>query len=151
MPSNIFQKSDYLEIVSRIEKLNADNERKWGTMNISEMLNHCGKQLELGLGKIEQNDLEGSFIMRTSFGKWVALYGLPWFKGVSTPQKMDIKKNTYMVGRFQKEKDLLFELLKEVLEKRNLNPHPFFGSLSEKDWGRLIWKHLDYHLRQFNG
>ncbi len=28
-------------------------------------------------------------------------------------------------------------------------PHPVFGRLSVDDWGRLSWKHLDHHLRQF--
>jgi hypothetical protein len=27
--------------------------------------------------------------------------------------------------------------------------HPFFGRLSGDEWGRLIYKHLDHHLRQF--
>ncbi len=151
MPSNIFQKTDYLEIISRIKNLSTDNRRMWGTMNITEMLNHCSKQLELGLGKIEQNGIEGSFIMRTGFGRWFALYGVSWFRGLSTPKRMNVKENQYKIEGFQKEKDVLLMLLKEVLEKRSLKPHPFFGALSQKDWGRLIWKHLDHHLRQFNG
>ena len=27
--------------------------------------------------------------------------------------------------------------------------HPAFGRLSGVEWGRICWKHLDYHLRQF--
>ena len=27
--------------------------------------------------------------------------------------------------------------------------HPVFGRLSGREWGRICWKHLDYHLRQF--
>jgi hypothetical protein len=27
--------------------------------------------------------------------------------------------------------------------------HPFFGRLSGGDWGWLMYKHLDHHLRQF--
>jgi hypothetical protein len=27
--------------------------------------------------------------------------------------------------------------------------HPYFGPLTPGDWGRLCWKHLDHHLRQF--
>ncbi|SEC83173.1 Protein of unknown function [Tenacibaculum sp. MAR_2009_124] len=151
MPSNIFQETDYREIVLRLEELHAHNQRKWGTMNTTEMLKHCSKQLELALGKIEQNGVEGSFVMRTSFGKWIGLYGLPWFRGLSTPEKMNVKKSNDEIASFAIEKSLLLSLLKEVLENRSLNPHPFFGSLSQKDWGRLIWKHLDHHLRQFNG
>jgi hypothetical protein len=29
------------------------------------------------------------------------------------------------------------------------DPHPFFGPLSPGEWDRLMWKHIDHHLRQF--
>ena len=29
------------------------------------------------------------------------------------------------------------------------DPHPLFGSLTAEEWDRLMWKHLDHHLRQF--
>ena len=28
-------------------------------------------------------------------------------------------------------------------------PHVFFGPLAPEEWDRLMWKHLDHHLRQF--
>ena len=27
--------------------------------------------------------------------------------------------------------------------------HSFLGRLSGEEWGRMMWKHLDHHLRQF--
>ena len=30
-----------------------------------------------------------------------------------------------------------------------LAPSPVFGRLSRRGWGRLMWRHLDHHLRQF--
>jgi hypothetical protein len=29
------------------------------------------------------------------------------------------------------------------------HPHSFFGKLTQEQWGILIYKHLDHHLRQF--
>ena len=29
--------------------------------------------------------------------------------------------------------------------------HGFFGKLNGQEWGRLVYKHLDHHLRQFGG
>jgi hypothetical protein len=31
------------------------------------------------------------------------------------------------------------------------HPHPFFGRLKPQQWAILMYKHLDHHLRQFNG
>src|SRR5437868_14203612 len=28
-------------------------------------------------------------------------------------------------------------------------PHPMFGKMTPKEWGKLLQIHLDYHLRQF--
>ncbi len=28
-------------------------------------------------------------------------------------------------------------------------PHPMFGTLTVKEWGKLLQIHIDYHLRQF--
>jgi hypothetical protein len=29
------------------------------------------------------------------------------------------------------------------------NPHPAFGSLPNWEWGRLMYRHIDHHFRQF--
>jgi Protein of unknown function (DUF1569) len=29
------------------------------------------------------------------------------------------------------------------------HPHTFFGKMTADDWGVLMYKHLDHHLRQF--
>jgi hypothetical protein len=31
------------------------------------------------------------------------------------------------------------------------HPHGFIGRVTGEEWGRLQWKHLDHHLRQFGG
>ncbi len=28
-------------------------------------------------------------------------------------------------------------------------PHPLFGRMTARQWGKLLQMHLDYHLRQF--
>jgi len=30
-----------------------------------------------------------------------------------------------------------------------MSPRCFFGKLSGKEWGELMYKHIDHHLRQF--
>jgi hypothetical protein len=34
-------------------------------------------------------------------------------------------------------------------EKAATYTHAFFGKLSGREWGELMYKHLDHHLRQF--
>jgi hypothetical protein len=43
----------------------------------------------------------------------------------------------------------LLQRLNEFFSARQYSPHPFFGNLNNKDWGRLAWKHFNHHLLQF--
>lgn len=151
MTQNIFNKDDYSKILDRITVLNELSQRKWGTMTINQMLQHCAIQLKLALGLNNQSGFEGPSIMRTRIGRWLVIYVVPWSKGLPTPTKMNLINSKVSHFDFKKEQESLLELLDRVYYDRNLYPHPFFGKLNEKDWGRLIWKHLDHHLKQFNG
>ncbi len=151
MASNIFKQQDYQGIVKRIETLESTNEKEWGKMSIVQMLEHCSLQLKLGLGHIELSGYEGPGIQRTWFGRKSFLYAMPWTKGLPTPSQMNMIKNSLLFKEFDFEKDQLIKLLEEVQKNPNLKPHAFFGAMNQKDWGRLIWKHLDYHLKQFGG
>ena len=149
MAEHIFIETDYLTIQNRIQALTADHHRRWGTMTLNEMLEHCAIQLKLALGKIEQKHFEGPSIQRSRFIRWAALYAVPWFRGLPTPSRMNTKRNQVQAADLETGKEQLLALLDEVQLAGDLKPHPFFGSLNRKDWGRLIWKHLDHHLRQF--
>ncbi len=149
MASNIFQSLDYSSIIQRIDSLQPDSPKRWGKMDIIQMLEHCAIQLRLALGIIPQTNTEGSSLMRTKFGRWVSLYALPWSKGLPTPQKMNMVANNISVDDFQAKKEALLDLLGMVIVKQDFRPHPFFGKLDKKYWGRLIWKHIDHHLKQF--
>ena len=146
---NIFNSIDYDKIVTRVNSLNPNSKRQWGTMYINEMLEHCTLQLKLAMFEIQGTKNESSFLLRTQVGKWLGLYGPPWQKGSITPSQMNIKKQSLTVKGFDKEKDQLLNYLTQVITKDSFQEHPIFGKLNKKDWGRLIWKHLDHHLRQF--
>lgn len=151
MASNIFNQQDYQVILRRISTLSSGNQKKWGKMNLNQMLKHCSIQLKLGLGHVEQPGYEGPAIQRSWFVYKSFLYVIPWPKGLPTPSKMNIVKNNIPSLQFTEEKKQLIKLLGEVQSNSNLRPHPFFGPLNQKDWGRLIWIHLDHHLKQFGG
>jgi len=151
MPHNIFKEPDYESIVKRVENLRRETRSVWGKMNLLQMLEHCSLQLQLALGMIQQSTFEGPSIMRTNLGRWLALYAMPWSKNLRTPSKMNMHLNNTPVPDFENAKEQLLELLNEVKTSQELKPHPFFGPMSQKDWGRLIWKHLDHHLKQFGG
>ncbi|MEO6038502.1 MAG: DUF1569 domain-containing protein, partial [Saprospiraceae bacterium] len=46
---------------------------------------------------------------------------------------------------------LLIHRLANLAPEARLEPHPVFGPISREDAGRLYWRHIDHHLRQFGG
>ena len=147
---NIFNDADYHLTVQRIKSLTVDSKRRWGKMNINQMLEHCSIQLKLALNLLPSKRYEGSFIFRTQLGRWLTLYVIPWPHGAATPSQMNMLKNNVAEQDFLTEKNQLLFLLGEIKQKQMLTPHPFYDELNQKDWGRLIWKHINHHLKQFS-
>jgi hypothetical protein len=62
---------------------------------------------------------------------------------------MDASVNGMIITDFESDKHLLLIRIKEFTSATSFSPHPFFGKLGNKDWGRLAWKHINHHLVQF--
>src|SRR5277367_156277 len=53
---------------------------------------------------------------------------------------------------FAYEKSQLLKILEVDWNARTEDawkPHPMFGKMTPKEWGKLLQIHVDYHLRQF--
>ena len=66
--------------------------------------------------------------------------------------KHDILRNAGYDGDFYYKFGAPLKLLNELNNQRKRDdwqPHPAFGKLSKEQWGKMQYKHLDHHLRQF--
>lgn len=144
----IFNTQDKAIIIQRINQLSFTSSRQWGTMRVEEMLWHLRCQLELALGLRERKTMIKSYLSLPVF-RWMALYIIPWPKGSATAPEMNVKKTNPEVQQFDKERELLLQRIAEVETATALGPHPLFGQMNKKLWGRLIWKHINHHLKQF--
>jgi Protein of unknown function (DUF1569) len=149
MAATIFNSTNYQSIVQRINRLSIQSQRQWGKMTVSQMLQHCIIQLKIALAISPSPKTQGSAFFRTSIGRWTILYLVPWPKGSATPSDMNMEENGVAVQNFENAGIQLVQLLQQAQQQDSFGIHPFFGTLNKKEWGRLIWKHLDHHLRQF--
>lgn len=144
----LYQKEALEEIIGRINKLTPSTQRLWGKMNVDQMFAHCSIGLETAMGlKYFPQLLMGKLIGR--FFKSFGIGDRPISKnGPTNPGFIFIKT----MG-FEKEKENLIVLAKQFSEggetKCTSNPHSFFGKLTPDEWGMLMYKHLDHHLKQF--
>lgn len=149
---NIVNKKNREDILARITNLKETNAALWGKMSANEMLCHLADQVRVSLYQIRTRDFS-NFFSRTVLSKLVLL-GLPAPKGkVKTFPEIDLAKGRGTKPTvFENDKLLLNKVVSDFIEKENefkYQPHSAFGSFSKNEWGRIIYIHFDYHLKQF--
>ena len=146
---NLLNPGDYDLLVQRINTISSLSENLWGRMNVNQMVIHLKDQLDIALGHMPAK-AQGPDLFHTIIGRYLALYVVPWRKGkLITPSEMDADRKGMVITNFESDKHLLLIRMKEFKDATTFAPHPFFGKLSKRDWGRLAWKHINHHLLQF--
>ncbi|WP_374462783.1 DUF1569 domain-containing protein [Chryseobacterium sp.] len=137
--------------MDRISMLSENSQRKWGKMNVCQMLKHCDLVLQVALEKLDLpriNILFETIGICTKIEMYVFNNGIP--RNMPTFQKLIVNFEC----DFDESKANLLKTLEEFREVccNNKLPgrHRLFGSMTEKDWPFLEYKHLDHHLKQFN-
>jgi hypothetical protein len=142
---SILDKTTRDEIIARVNSLDENSTPEWGKMNVSQMLRHCTKWDEMALGKAKYKQ---SFIGKL-FGK-MALKDMmkdePSKKNLPTVPSFKIKENVDVA----EEKAKWIRLLNEYSHYSDSGfVHPFFGAMTAEQTGKMVYKHIDHHLRQF--
>ena len=145
---SLFNEEAYTEIKGRLSNLNENSERQWGKMDAAQMMYHCQKPLRIPLGKSSMK--KPGFLLKLLAKMYKgAMYGdKPWKKNVRTAPGFVVTEHK----EFQPEKEKLSTLISEfhVMKSRETMPkHPAFGTFSKEQWGKMQYKHLDHHFRQF--
>jgi Protein of unknown function (DUF1569) len=139
------------EILSRLEKIKHDSKRQWGKMTPHQMLCHLNDSFKGVIGEKELT-LKVNIFGKTIV-KWFALYlPLPWPKGLKTLPEMDQQLGGTPPKDFDKDlKELKLFIDRVTSERKDFawKQHPIFGEMSETEWLRWAYLHIDHHLRQF--
>ena len=143
---SLLNQSDRQEIISRIRALTSDHRAQWGVMDVSQMLVHCQKPLELAMRdpkppRTLMGRIIGPMAKKEVFGE------RPFKKNGYTPPQFRVTGPQ----EFKPNRDKLIALIERFpteMPKVSL-VHPFFGPMPLEQWGEGCYKHLDYHLGQF--
>jgi hypothetical protein len=148
---SILNASDKSGIIERIYNLKIDSQNLWGKMNVNEMLCHVTDQIKMATGHIDTK-YRGNFVLNTIV-KWLSLSLLPVPKGkIQTAKELNQEKDGTRPVGFDLDRDQLVKVIGDFDSTYPANSkivHPVFGSMNMKQWGRLVYIHLDHHLRQF--
>lgn len=145
---SVFNEPAYAEIVSRLDTLSPESQAQWGKMDVAQMLAHCQEPLKVPLEKITLAPPNAVMKLLFSFFKKSLYNDKPWKQGLPTSKEFKITDPR----DFHKEKEELKVLINEFYtekDKTEWPPHPFCGHFTTEQWGKMQYKHLDHHFRQF--
>jgi hypothetical protein len=133
----------------RQESVTPHSPRQWGTMEVDQILHHLNLACGGSLGRYNLPD--ESYLVSRTFFKWNLV---DWFPeqpvGLRLPAGFKIRHPQRF--EFAHEKAELLIILEAARNARTADawkPHPMFGKMTPREWGKLLQIHLDYHLRQF--
>jgi len=138
------------EITERVGRVCVDTPRQWGRMSAHQMLCHLADSFRGVMG-------EKSLALKPTFGhgviKWIALNApLQWPHGLKTMPEVDQEIDGTKPAEFEADRDELLQLFEKFTRRPRdfaWKPHPMFLEMSEQEWMRWGYLHMDHHLRQF--
>jgi hypothetical protein len=138
------------EIRERLERVTPDTPRQWGRMSAHQMICHLADSFRGVMG--EKTLSPAKLPLPRKIVKFIALdLPMQWPHGLKTRPEIDQEDGGTRPTEFAVDLaslQLLFDGF--VSDPRSIVPsHPFFGPMSEADWMRWGYLHMDHHLRQF--
>ncbi len=145
---NLFDPADRAAIAGRLDTLHAESSREWGRMTPPQALAHCAAALEVACGDRPKTRM---FIGRllAPFVRASVLGDKPFARNSPTDRDFIVADDRNLDAERQRVMTLVDRFCAAGPAGAEGRTHSFFGPLSGDEWGRLMYKHLDHHLRQF--
>lgn len=144
----LFDSADRQELVARLEKLQPAAVRQWGKMTPPQALCHCSRALETATGdRPLKQKLIGKIL--APLVRKSALGEKPFGKNSPTDPSFVVSDERDLAAERARLLELIDRLVQRGPQGAAQYTHAFFGKLSGDEWGTLMYKHIDHHLRQF--
>lgn len=133
------------EILRRLDGLRADARPAWGRMDAPRMVSHLLEAYRMASGELK---VPRKPVPLRALVRYLFIHRLPFPKGAPTaPALLARAPESWPddVARLR----AMIDGVRAPSPGAALAEHPIFGTMSAHDWGALLWKHTDHHLRQF--
>ena len=144
---SILNESNRAEICKRLRSLSGSSTARWGSMDVTGMLQHLCLSARMTVGELPVPSANKR-VFQVFPLKHLILYVLPFPKGAPTATEL----KPVVAESVEVERAALLELLERIGSgpREGAGPaHPLFGPLTWKEWGVVTYKHADHHLKQF--
>ena len=146
---NLFETDDRQSILARLSQLSAGAPRQWGKMGVAQMLAHCSNAMEAATGdRPRKQALIGKVFAPIVRGK--LLGEQPFSKNSPTDPSFVIRDEREFETEKRRLTALVGKFCDQGVESAARQTHSFLGRLSGEEWGVMMYKHIDHHLKQFS-
>lgn len=143
--------ADRKELLERLQRIRPNSLRHWGQMSPHQMICHLTDSFKAGTGEKSASVSEN--LLNRTVVKWAGLYlPIPWPHGIKTRPEMDQNIGGTKPVEFELDRAALATMIERFSRPQRdfeWGRHPLFGEMSDRDWHRWGYLHVDHHLRQF--
>ena len=138
---------------ARMRGLQPDSPARWGRMNVGQMICHITDPMRIAMGEMHAADVS-TFFTRNVL-KRLVLTGFPPPKGkIDTFPELDqVAGGGTPPSSLEDDVDAFDEVAERFIRQaeagKPFERNPAFGPLTARQWGRLMYVHMDFHLKQF--
>jgi hypothetical protein len=142
----IFDRDARGELTRRVASIRGTEQARWGRMNAAQMISHIEASARMAIGEITAKPKWTPF-------KWgpirrLVICRLPFPKGAPTAPELLLPA---LLPLDELKENLVRHM--EALAARGAEgdwpEHAAFGHATGFEWGVLLYRHMDHHLRQF--
>jgi len=145
--TTVFDAAARASLLERVGKLTPESRGLWGRMSVGQMVCHLNQSLMMATGELPCAPKGGPLSFPPL--RWLVIHKLPFPKG--TPTAPELLAGT-PAPELDADRARFGVLMDEVVAKgpdAEYPRHPVFGIFPGRDWGVLMYRHIDHHLRQF--
>lgn len=146
---NLFDVATATEIKERIGRLGPGSTPQWGKMSAGQAMAHCATTMEWAVGDSFAPRMFAGRILGSLVKSKVLKDEAPMRRNAPTAKSLVVTDDRDLGKESQRLCALIDRFSAGGPQGCTKHQHPFFGPLTPEEWARLMYKHLDHHLRQF--
>ena len=147
--TTLFEPGPAAALLERLERLTPASPAHWGKMDVAQMLCHVTRALHSPTGALAPPLLPWPVRLVGRLVKRRALGEAPFSRNAPTSPAFKVVD----ARAFATEKAAFLDAFRILADggphRVTATEHVFFGPMTAAEWGRLMYKHIDHHFRQF--
>ena len=143
---SVWNTEQHRELRERVERLTPQHVAQWGRMTAPQVVVHLTDSLRMASGDLPV--ASKNLPLRYPPLKQLVLYYLPFPKNAPTAPELLVRQP----GEWSADLSELCARLDRFVASGPagaIRVHPAFGTMTGKQWGVLVYRHMDHHLKQF--